>query len=187
MLVPCNATAEPARNLLRLMKASGHAVPASPFLKSGVEEVNSTVCDLWEKNGSKVLSSLNDASLPTNSIIDAERTKASGTFPSSGPSANGNLLLILNKLAKISATQSEAEEMYPPQSLLCFSTSATNSPSTSYTTTSSTTLDDGERWQLGDGLLSNPPLKVETPSYARSNSKRRAEKSRNVGGRRMES
>ncbi|KAK1676827.1 hypothetical protein BDP55DRAFT_660866 [Colletotrichum godetiae] len=111
----------------------GQSFPASPFLKSGVEEVISTVCDLWQKNGPKVISSLNNDPLQTSLINGTELPK---TMPVSlsKSSTSDNLLLILGRLAKVSAAQSEGNEANLPRSRLCPSSPAKYSPSTTFMT-----------------------------------------------------
>lgn len=113
----------------------GQSSPDSPFLRTGVEEVISTVCDLWQKNGSKVMSSLNNDSAQTDLITGTELPR-SRPFSPSKSSTGGDLLLILGQLAKVSATQSEAGEANLPESRFCPSSTAICSPPTPFMTPS---------------------------------------------------
>ncbi|KXH65341.1 hypothetical protein CNYM01_00918 [Colletotrichum nymphaeae SA-01] len=140
----------------------GRSFPASPFLRTGVEEVISTVCDLWQKNGSKVMSSLKNDSSQTDLVAGTELPKT-GSFSPLNSSTGGDLLLILGQLAKVSATQSETDEAHLPRSRLCLSS---NAP---FTTLSA--VDDQERWQLGDTIVSSP-VKIDDSDNTTPRSRR---------------
>ncbi|KAK1525512.1 hypothetical protein CABS01_00601 [Colletotrichum abscissum] len=150
----------------------GRSFPASPFLRTEVEEVISTVCDLWHKNGSKVLSSLNNGSSPTDLITSTELPRGRPFSPFNS-STGEDLLLILGQLAKVSATQSEADETSLTKSCFYPSSPAIYSPPTSVMTLSA--VDDKERWQLGHAMVSSA-LKVDDLNNITLGSRRSTEK-----------
>lgn len=87
--------------------------PSSPFVASGVEEAISTVCDLWRKKSSKVLTSLalereglaQDTWL-ANRPIDQEQTEH--TIDETMPGATGYLMIrLLDTLTKVTIHPSD--------------------------------------------------------------------------------
>ncbi|KXH34397.1 hypothetical protein CSIM01_00308 [Colletotrichum simmondsii] len=154
----------------------GRSFPASPFLRTEVEEVISTVCDLWQKNGPKVMSSLKNDSSQTNLAAGMELPKT-GPFSPWNSSTGEDLLLILGQLAKVSATQSETNEANLSRSRLFLSPTAIRSPPTPFMALS--TVDDKERWQLGDTIVSSP-VKIDDSNNVTPRSRRNTDKSRKL-------
>ncbi|KAK1988042.1 hypothetical protein LZ30DRAFT_91690 [Colletotrichum cereale] len=104
--------------------------PASPFLNSGVEEVISTVCDLWQKNGPTVLSSFNSAQLPTDMVTETGQTEKR-SCPFFGTTSD-HLLRLLEQLAKVSVPQSNDGSIGSATAQPCLPKSGSNPPPVSH-------------------------------------------------------
>lgn len=147
--------------------------PASPFLKSDVEEVISTVCELWEKNIDKVMSSIGNAPSSMGSITNAEFSEQILCSVSETP-VKDDLLRLLGELARVSVPRGNTDGR-------CVSTAqasvlASAPGSASAFEIASTNLFDSERLQASD--KTGCSLKAESPGNARPTSKKKNERSR---------
>ncbi|KAL0777214.1 hypothetical protein CaCOL14_006732 [Colletotrichum acutatum] len=151
----------------------GQPTPASPFLKSDVEEVISTVCELWEKNIDKVMFSLGNAPFSMGSITNAELSEQISHSESETP-VKDDLLRLLGELAKVSVPRGNTDGRYVSIAQPSVPTSAPGSASAFET--ASTHFFDSERLQASDTMVCS--LKAESPGNARPTSKKKNERSR---------
>ncbi|KAK1633503.1 hypothetical protein BDP81DRAFT_67067 [Colletotrichum phormii] len=159
----------------------GRPTLASAFLKSDVEEVISTVCELWEKNRSKVMSSLGNAPFLAGPITDAELSEQI-ICSTSGTPAEDNLLRLLGKLAEVSVPRGNVDGRCAPTAQTGFSAPALGHAS--MLRTESTNLCDSEKLQVSDKMTCL--VKTESPGNARPISRRQIDRKRRSARRNPE-